>query len=124
MKEKRMNENRSTTIVIAWLGYLGVIVYLANTLGPVAIPFAAIMMVPLIVMMNFLWGDKKEENLASSAGMSQQEKRKRERIDNMIRDMSDDELYELRRRLQDGGYDDDYLYDRMVGDDGEIVTRR
>ena len=120
-----MNDNRQATAVISWLAYLGVIVYLANIMGPVAIPFAAIMMVPLIVMMNFLWGgDKKQSRSENSASMSRQEKRKRARIDTMIRDMSDDELYELRQRLQDGGYDDELLYERMVSDDGEIVNRR
>lgn len=116
-----MKDNRHSTVLIAWLGYLGVMVYLANTLGPVAIPFAAIMMVPLIVMMNFVWGGK---NQAKDTGkMIKSEKRKRERIDTMIRDMSDDELYELRQRLQDGSYDDDSLYDHVVGDDGEIMMR-
>ena len=119
-----MNDNRQVALVISWLAYLGVIVYLANMMGPVAIPFAAIMMVPLIVMMNFLFGDKKKGQMQALDNMSRQEKRKRERIDNMIRDMSDDELYELRQRLQDGGYDEEILYDRMVGDDGEIVARR
>lgn len=116
-----MKDNRHSTTLIAWVAYLGVIVYLANIMDAVAIPFAAIMMVPLIVMMNFLWSDKNRTK--DTARMIKSEKRKRERIDTMIRDMSDDELYELRQRLQDGSYDDDSLYDHVIGDDGEIMRR-
>lgn len=117
-----MNDNRHVTTLISWLAYLGVIVYLANILDAVAIPFAAIMMVPLIVMMNILWSSKNRPE-KQSASMNRSEKRKRARIDTMIQDMSDDELYELRQRLQDRSYDEDILYDSVIGDDGEIAMR-
>ncbi|MEL6524642.1 MAG: hypothetical protein AAFQ07_02935 [Chloroflexota bacterium] len=49
------------------------------------------------------------------------EKRKRDRIDAVLRDLSDDDLVRLRERLATGHIDDDLLYDRMVGDGGELV---
>jgi len=113
--------NKGTIAIVGWLSYLATILYLANTLGPVAIPFAAIMIAPLIVLMNFLFGKKSVEELMEMGEST--EKRKRERIDNMIRDMSDEDLYELRRRLQSGTYDEDLLYEHVVGDDGELVRR-
>ncbi|GAB5494146.1 MAG: hypothetical protein Phog2KO_43610 [Phototrophicaceae bacterium] len=49
-------------------------------------------------------------------------KAKREKIDTMLRDMSDDELLELKQRLSTGDYDEDALLD-YVSDDGELVMR-
>lgn len=53
---------------------------------------------------------------------STQEKSKRERIDTMLRDMSDDELIDLKQRLSDGDYSDETILD-FIGDDGELVTK-
>ncbi len=49
-------------------------------------------------------------------------KAKRERIDTMLRDMSDDELLELKQRLSTGDYNEDSLLD-YVSDDGELIMR-
>ncbi len=49
-------------------------------------------------------------------------KAKREKIDTMLRDMSDDELMELKQRLSDGDYSDESLLE-YVSDDGELVFR-
>lgn len=54
---------------------------------------------------------------------SNHEKAKRERIDNMLRDMSDDELLELKKRLSDGDMSEDTILD-FIGDDGELVMRQ
>ena len=51
------------------------------------------------------------------------EKRKRERIDSVLRDLSNDDLQSLRQRLQDGDIDNDLLYEHIVGDDGELIRR-
>jgi|GEM_PF-1668045 len=51
------------------------------------------------------------------------EKRKRERLDNVLRDLSDEDLLILQKRLQNGAIDDSVLYDRLMGDDGEIVKQ-
>ena len=50
-------------------------------------------------------------------------KSKRERIDNMLRDMSDNELLELKQRLSTGEMNDDNILD-YLGDDGELVLRK
>lgn len=49
-------------------------------------------------------------------------KAKRQRIDAMLRDMSDEELLEIKQRLVHGDYSNDELLD-FVTDDGEMVTR-
>ena len=51
------------------------------------------------------------------------EKSKRERIDTMLRDMSDTELLELKQRLSIGNLSDDAILD-YLGEDGELVARK
>ena len=58
----------------------------------------------------------------SALNMEAREKAKRERIDEVLRDLSNEELFALKQRLSDGAIDDDLLYQRMtLSDDGEIV---
>ena len=52
-----------------------------------------------------------------------EEKAKRQDIDRLIHDMSDDELIALKRRLMDADYSQDRVLD-YVDDDGELVLRR
>ncbi len=62
--------------------------------------------------------EKKDEDAEQSS-----EKRKRERLDTVLRDLSDEDLVRLKRRLEDGVIDDDVLYEQMVGGDGELAHR-
>ena len=64
------------------------------------------------------------ENFAAKPETESVEKRKRERLDSVLRELSNDDLIELRRRLQDGTIDDELLYEQMVGDDGELVMHK
>ena len=61
------------------------------------------------------------ENFADKTETDSVEKRKRERIDTVLRDLSSDDLIALRQRLGDGTIDDEILYEHMVGDDGELM---
>ena len=117
-----MDNGKNFTTVVLWLSYLGTLLYLVNVVGVLVIPIAAITMVPLIVMMNFIWGKEKKQSSMRNRSVNT-EKRKRQRVDSMLSNMSDEELFELRQRLQDGTVDEDYLYDSVVGDDGELVMR-
>lgn len=56
-------------------------------------------------------------------GETQQAKAKRQRIDSLLRDMSDEELIELKQRLTDGDYSVENIVNAL-GDDGELVQRR
>ena len=51
------------------------------------------------------------------------EKSKRERIDTMLRDMSDEEVLELKQRLSTGTVNDENILD-YLSSDGELVTKR
>ena len=54
---------------------------------------------------------------------TQQDKMKRERVDKLLRDLSDDDLIELKQRLAEVEYSEESILD-LVGDDGELVRRR
>lgn len=49
-------------------------------------------------------------------------KAKRQRIDTMLRDMSDGDLLELKQRLAEGDYTEESLLD-LVADDGELIIQ-
>jgi hypothetical protein len=51
------------------------------------------------------------------------EKSKRERIDTMLRDMSDEDLMELKKRLSTGNMSDENILDYLESD-GELANRR
>ena len=66
--------------------------------------------------------NKDDLEETSALNMGAREKAKRERIDEVLRDLSNEELFALKQRLSDGAIDDDLLYQRMtLSDDGEIV---
>lgn len=67
------------------------------------------------------WGDVGKDSAMNM--MDDQEKVKRERIDGVLRDLSNEELVALKKRLSDGTMDDDLLYERMsLSDDGELIA--
>jgi uncharacterized membrane protein len=118
-------EARSVATVFMWLGYL-VIIYMAmQSLGTWAALIAFVVMIPLIVMMGMMWGAFTSDNNDNKEELSSEEieKRKRERIDTVLRDLSDDDLLRLRERLVDGSVNDEFLYEQIVGDDGELMYR-
>jgi len=116
---------RGAVTVIIWLSYLAMNYVLAEQLGPWVILLAFVLMIPLVVSMGAVWNMFGADRVAKNDNSeeSSTEKRKRERIDTVLRDLSDDDLVLLRQRLQDGTIDEDVLFDRMVGDDGELVNR-
>lgn len=77
---------------------------------------ASIILAVDIIATPFLlrWRDTESELLRQKA--------KRERMDNMLRDMSDDELLKLKQRLSEGDYEEGVVYDHVT-DDGELVLR-
>lgn len=55
------------------------------------------------------------------AAYAESEKAKRDTLDRVLRDLSDEQLHRLQQRLRDGTIDDDMLSERIVGADGELV---
>lgn len=127
MNDMKEVKARAVASTIMWLGYL-VIVYLAMTLleGGWSVFIAFVVMMPLIAATGMMWGaftsetdNAQKENLSAE----EIEKRKRERIDSVLRDLSDDDLLRLKQRLGDGVVNDEVLYSAIVSDDGELVYK-
>jgi hypothetical protein len=75
----------------------------------------AILIISLVVIATPLLARWKD-------GASTLEKSKRERIDTMLRDMSDEDLVELKERLSTGTITDENILD-YLDSDGELVGR-
>ena len=103
--------------VFIWLStivsFLATLSIAANTLGGAIIPIVVFLFGAAIVVNGFIWQwgqQEKNPDLES-------EKRKRERIDSMVRNMSDEDLIRLKRRLGDSDFGDAVGLD----EDGELV---
>ena len=106
-----------------WLIYVGAIISGIMTVGAIAIPIAVIMMFPLLFMTAFMWdffGKIRDIKLAEQGQiLHETEKRKRDRLDTVLRDLSDEDLLRLKQRLSNRVVDEDIQY--MLDDDGEII---
>ncbi len=123
-------ETRAGASVAMWVTYLAMIWFSLEPLEGWAILLAFVLMLPLISAMVFMWGiaggagDEKQSQTSKQTQDGDEEKRKRDRIDAVLRLLSSDDLERLRERLADGSVDDDVLYDMVVSDDGELVRKR
>ena len=115
---------RSGITGFMWLVYVGAVIAGAMELGAVIIPLAVILMIPLLALNAFMWGIAgrlRELRMTDAAESSAEiEKRKRDRLDKVIRDLSDEDLLRLKHRLMNRDIVDDDL-EYMLGDDGELV---
>jgi hypothetical protein len=85
---------------------------------------ALILAATTTLIMWFVWEAdiivKKRERVSPSAE-NKVEKRKRDRLDSVLRDLSDADLLHLRQRLNDGTINDDSLEEELIGEDGELL---
>ena len=122
---------KSIATIIIWVTYLAMIWASMTTgqLGAWAILLAFVLMIPLIPIMGMIWaapfifGHNSEASKAKQQQLSwdEVEKRKRDRLDAVLRNLSDEDLERLKQRLSDGTVNDNKLYQHLVGDDGELV---
>jgi hypothetical protein len=121
-----MDSEKASATAVMWLSYLVMIWFSFSQLGVWSILLAFVLMLPLMGGMAFMWtskaGERREPMIQVNTG--EMEKRKRERLDSVLRDLSSEELMRLKERLSDGSVDDEDLYERMVGDDGELQVKR
>lgn len=100
----------------------GVSGWVITEIGLSALLFSIPMGILLIVLTGFMWNWGNPAPVDTAAFVQQSGKMKRERIDDIIETLSDEQLYALKARLKDGGLDEDQLA-YMLGDDGELVQR-
>lgn len=119
---------KSLATLIMWMVYLGSLGLLGQTLdlGAWVILMAIVLMIPLILINLAMWealhGTEKQSSSEQASGLASLEKRKRDRLDAILRDLSDEQLAALKTRLSDPNFEDEVLY--MLGDDGELMTKR
>jgi len=120
---KRGGNFKAGTMLLMWVAYLA---FLAIIQWEVQdgwfFGVAAMTMLPMIVGMSVIWRMYRDDR--SEDGELSEEKRKRDRLDSVLRDLSDEDLIRLRQRLSEGAIDDDVLYHEIVGEDGEFLTQR
>lgn len=124
MMSKQGGNFKAGTMLLMWVAYLAFLAIIQwNVDGGWFFGVAGITMLPLIVGMAGIWRMYRDD--ASYSYQEQdEEKRKRDRLDSVLRDLSDEDLIRLRERLSDGAIDDEVLYQQMVGADGELVSKR
>lgn len=119
-------ESRGCITIVMWLSYLGLVYISLESVGAWAALIAFVVTIPLFMGMGMIWnmfGNEDKLVARRYAKEEETEKRKRDRLDAVLRDLSDDELRRLQQRLQDGAIDDEVLYEQIVGDDGELLQR-
>ncbi len=111
---------KAAIIVSMWIAYLAFLIISADTVeSGWLFALAMVSALPLLVGMSVVWRMYREDQ--RTVTYEEQEKRKRDRLDEVLRDLSDEELIRLRQRLSDGSVDDDMLYEQIIGTDGEFV---
>jgi len=120
---------KALATLIMWMVYLGSLGFLGQTLelGPWVILMAFVLMIPLILINLAMWEafhgtEKQSSSEKVSSQASSLEKRKRDRLDAVLRDLSDEQLAALKTRLSEPNFEDEVHY--MLGDDGELLTKR
>ncbi|MEM9955781.1 MAG: hypothetical protein AAF846_29550 [Chloroflexota bacterium] len=103
---------------------------ISNYDGPAFLIFLFVFITPIVAtVLGIVWNysitlrtDRAEQLPAQVENtVEKAKKRKRRAIDDVLQELSDDDLIELRRRLQTGELDEVDLYDQWVGEDGELV---
>ncbi len=104
-----------------------IIVTIFGNLGGTIVPVLLFLLGAGVLVSGFIWnwGDgslNKQSSVSVSEDMFG--KRKRDELDAVLRNLSDEELIRLRRRLGEGSLSEEMLYEELLGDDGELRSRR
>jgi uncharacterized membrane protein len=115
----RMQDRLEKTLNIWGIGIAGIVfgsLFTVNTLGPVVLGLVFMIVVATIVVTGFIWQwGVPNTNLQAS---EDSEKAKRERMEAVLRRLSDTELQNLRDRVARGNLSDDDL-NAMIEDEGK-----
>jgi len=126
------NNKRRFLFSLAVLTLYGILMGIAGLnsyFAPPPLIMATICLTPIFAyLMGMIWHfdlvqrDRKQDDTSNQESVHS-EKRKRQVLDEVLRDLSDEDLVRLKHRLQDGVIDDDVLYERFTGDDGEYMEK-
>ena len=116
---------RVMATALIWITYMGGSVASVMEMAGWGVLLALILMIPAIAFTGLIWTWERISGVANNRMQSmteQAEKRKRNRVDSVLNDLSDDDLRRLRDRLSDSEREDERIFDH-VSDDGELVYR-
>jgi len=104
-----------TFTFLTWASLVAVAIVLGEDLGSEVVAVLFLMGGILAILNGFVWNWGQVEggqshDRAERRGLSKQEKRKRDRLDAVLRDLSDEQLYALKQRLRD----DPDVEDRLI----------
>lgn len=119
---------RVMATALIWITYLGGSVGSVMEMGGWGVLLALILMIPAITFTALLWTWERISGIADKqmqhqGQLAQKRKRERQGLDQMLDNLSDDDLMHLHHRLNDKAIDEEHYYEHMVGDDGELVYR-
>jgi hypothetical protein len=123
--ENRVKHQEIKAIItgLIWFSYLGMVWFTIPLLSNWAVLLAFVMTFPLVAAMGFMWS-ATTEGQASNPDSAENEKRKRERLDSVLRDLSDEDLLRLKERLMNGSINAVSLEEALIGEDGELLRER
>jgi hypothetical protein len=103
--------------VFIWLStivaFLATLAIAAETMGGAIIPIVVFLFGASILVNGFIWQWGQQDKSVEVEA----EKRKRQRLDSVLRGLSDEDLMALKRRLMDGDFDEGELVD----EEGELL---
>jgi hypothetical protein len=111
-------------LALMWVIYLVASVFILNAFGMIGTIAIFVLSIPLMALSAMIHNTPAKTQITTSSDEADIGKRKRETLDNVLRDLSDEQLETLRQRLQDGTIDDEVLEQRIVGADGEFLSRQ
>jgi len=103
-----------------------IIVTIFGNLGGTIVPVLLFLLGAGVLVSGFIWnwGDGSANQTRVAISEDYFGKRKRDELDAVLRNLSDEELIRLRRRLGEGSLSEEMLYEELLGDDGELRSRR
>ena len=109
-------------LALMWVLFLVASVFILNSFGIIGTIAIFVLSIPLMALSAMIRNTPHSVTVGNAA--EDTDKRKRETLDNVLRDLSDEQLDRLRQRLSDGTIDDDVLERRIIGADGEFLHDR
>lgn len=114
-----------TIWIVMMVGIIAASTFTISRLGPAVLGLVFLMVVPTIVVTGFIWqwGAPFANQGMSSSNQEETEKAKRDRIEAVLRRLSDTQLQTLRERITSGELSDEDLSD-MLEDEGRYKQKR
>ena len=122
----RSNEYNMTLVLkllftfLTWGSLIAVTIVLGEEMGAEVIPILFLLGGMLVVINGFIWDWGQGITHTSQKKLEAEEKRKRDMLDSVLRNLSDEQLRALRSRLTEPDFEQELAV--MLGDDGELIT--